>query len=567
MANRTTRAFGAAPAKKKRSTPLRSNLMDTKNAAGHGAFSRPEDEEYLKVLLTNVFGQTYYVAAEDQYSQAIEAHEKMVKSDPEFMSKALPYARNRGYMRTQPAVGLATLAVEESAAVRAANARIETERKKHEATQKALVAKGGEAEPFVIPKVLAGELRDALAEQTNYFEPAFEGVVNIPNDLMDFATIVKSKTQGEGGRRIKRVAGAWLRDHLDEFWAIKYGADKQGGYALRDLIKTYHPRGAKSEVVKYLLDDPKNPADLSKLPKIKAFEDLKKATTYTGKAEAIKAGRLPHEVVTPFIGSDSELWEVLAAQMPIFAFLRNLATFERHGVLDKPAVRTHAEKLFEKESVQKSKILPFRFVEAEKHVKASWMKKLLEKAVDYAFDSIPDIEGRTAVFLDRSGSMGGGAGSFMQIGALYGVCLMKKLKTDGRFLLFDDQLEEITVSPRAGVMPQVNAIHSRGGTSTNLPMEKLHRDKDKVDNIILITDSQQNAGAAFINVFDRYKRDIAPNVKLFIINVASYSGGLTPKGDKNVYYITGWSDKVLQFISLASVGFDSMAQAIRDGVV
>jgi hypothetical protein len=40
-----------------------------------------------------------------------------------------------------------------------------------------------------------------------------------------------------------------------------------------------------------------------------------------------------------------------------------------------------------------------------------------------------------------------------------------------------------------------------------------------------------------------------------------------PFGDKNVFHIAGWSDKVLNFISLASKGFDSMAQAIRDNAV
>lgn len=619
MANNTTRTFGTAIARKKRKTVSpRSSGMDTTNAAGHGAFTRPADEEYLKILLSNVFGETFYTSAQENYSDAVAAHENMVKKDPEFVSKALPFARNRGYMRSQPTLGLAMLAIEEGknpskgtiAEVEKRLALVDVNISAHrqvmsdamkivdvktyyEARQDlkdAYKANNTKDLPAireriakttsVTDKTAFEKARKSLGQDYNernellkqlgkavpaHFERAFDGVINIPNDIMDFATIIKSQGHGEAGRMVKRVAGAWLRDHLDEFWAIKYGADKEGGYALRDLIRTYHPTGAKSEVVKYLLDDPKNPADLSKLPKIKAFEDLKKATTYTEKSDAIKAGQLPHEVVTPFIGNDSELWEVLGAQMPVFAFLRNLATLERHKVLDKPAVRDHAEKLFTQASIEKSKILPFRFIEAEKHVSASWMKKLLEKAVDYAFASIPDIEGRTAIFLDRSGSMGGGAGSYMQIGSLYAVCLMKKLKGDGRFLLYDTELEEKNVSLTASIMPQVNAIKSRGGTATSLPMQKLLTDKDKVANIILISDEQQNSGSAFVNIFDKYRATVAPDVKLFIINVASYHGGLMPKGDKNVYYIFGWSDKVLQFISLASIGFDSMAQAIRDG--
>ena len=616
--SRINKAFGTARAKTRKKPPV--PVMTKTNTAGYPAFEQDDASEYLKVLLTNVFGQTFYVGAEDQYAQAVQAHESMVKSDPEFVSKALPYARNRGYMRSQPVLGLATLATEEGKNPRVgtvpylekqlnltneeikllraeleSSIRVVDPKKYNEARNRLKLAykandkkvleqarKDITAATSVLDEDAFDKNRNAIGKAyrkraellkqlgepvPSYFEQAFDGVINIPNDIMEFATIVKSQGHGEAGRMVKRVAGAWLRDNLDEFQAIKYGADKEGGYALRDLIKTYHPRGAKSEVVKYLLDDPKNPADMSKLPKISAFEKLKKATSYAEKAAAIVEGHLPHEVVTPFIGNDSELWEVLGAQMPIFAFLRNLATLERHKVLDKPTVKAHAEKLFAKESVQKSKILPFRFIEAEKHVSASWMKRLLDKAVDYAFDNIPDIEGRTAVFLDRSGSMGGGSGSFMQIGSLFAICIMKKLKKDGRFLLFDDQLEEYTVSTTESVMKQVNAIHSRGGTSTNLPMEKLLHDKDKVANIIIVTDMQENSGSPFYHAFQTYRDNIAPNVKLFIVNVAPYAYGLTPKADKNVYYINGWSDRVLQFLSLASSGFDSMAEAIKKGAV
>jgi 60 kDa SS-A/Ro ribonucleoprotein len=593
--SKMTSVFGTKPTKKPRTA--RSTARSITNAAGAPAFALEKETEYLKTLLTNVLGQTFYVSEEDNVGKTLALHEEMVKLDPEFVSKALPYARNKGYMRSQPVLGLATLAAEEGKnptpnSIAGTEKAISTARKALKTAREALSENfeaigAAKADGDSILESLLTQERSELWEKVNtaseelavaradrasagssYFERAVNGVINIPTDLFDFMAVLKSKKGGEGGRLIKRVIGDWLRDNLDEYKVIKYGSEKKGNYSLKDIFKTVHPKGMNEELVKYILDDPKNPADLTKLPQIKAFEDLKKAKTYTEKATAIKEGRLPHEVVTPFIGSDNELWLVLGAQMPIMAFMRNLATLERHGVIAKPEIRAHAEKVFSKESVQRSKIFPFRFIEAQKHISDSWMKKKLEGCVEHAFENIPELEGRVAVFLDRSGSMGGGAGSRMQIGALYAVSLMRKVGTgNGRFLLFDDRLDEITVSDKKSVMGQVEAIHSRGSTSTELPMRKLLNERDKVDTIILIGDEQQNAGYPFVDVFDQYKREVNPNVKLFLINVAHYGGSVMPFGDKNVFHIAGWSEKVLNFIALASKGFDSMAEAIRNDAV
>jgi hypothetical protein len=471
--SKVTSTYGTAT-KRRRSSP-RSSKMDTTNVAGSKAFTMDESSEYLKTLLTNVSGQSFYVGEEDNLAKTEALHTEMVKSDPEFVSKALPYARTKGYVRTQPVLGLATLADAEGKnptpnSLTAVERQIAATRKELKTIRTALkdnydeIAAAGATtvkpiltqkradlweEVNAVSERLTEEKANLASAVSSYFERTFAGVIHIPTDLLDFMTIIKSKKKGEGGRLIKRVVGEWLRDNLDEYKVIKYGAEKKGNYSLKDVIKTIHPKGLNEELVKYILEDPKKPADLSKLPQIKAFEDLKRATTYTEKAAAIKEGRLPHEVVTPFIGSDSELWLVLGAQMPIFAFMRNLATLERHGVIDKPEIKAHADYVFSEASVQKSKIFPFRFIEAQKHISSTYMKKKLDGAVEFAFSNLPDIDGRVAVFLDRSGSMGDGSGSLMQIGALYAVSLMKKVgKGNGRLLTFDTQLEEVKVSDK-----------------------------------------------------------------------------------------------------------------------
>ena len=265
--------------------------------------------------------------------------------------------------------------------------------------------------------------------------------------------------------------------------------------------------------------------------------------------------------------------------MPIFALLRNLATLERHGVL-KDNRKWIVDRLTDEKTIRKSMILPFRFVEAKKHVEDPRVQDALRDAVDIAFANVPSVRGRTAVMLDRSGSMR----EYMTVASLFGLCLMRKADLDGRIFLFDDKLEELAVSKRDSLLTQAEAVHARGGTCTALPMAKLLEDKDKVDNIIVVTDEQENLAlrsrhdyygysrrgpqlaTTFIDVLDEYKRKVNRDVNLFFVCVAPYTeGGLVPKSDPHTFYCYGWSDSTLRFVSMASQGWGDMVNAIRTG--
>ena len=60
----------------------------------------------------------------------------------------------------------------------------------------------------------------------------------------------------------------------------------------------------------------------------------------------------------------------------------------------------------------------------------------------------------------------------------------------------------IAVSARDSVLTQAQRITARGGTDTALPMQQLLHERHAVDNIVLITDEQQNLGCRFVEVLD-----------------------------------------------------------------
>lgn len=494
MARRAQKVFGNTSV---------SPPADTKNYDGYPAWNRPLEERYLQALLTNTLGNTFYADSKENFDAVASVNAEMIAHDPDFMAKAIVFARQKGYMRTVPIWGLAALS-------------------KHD-----------------------------------QFEEIFDQVINTPNDLMDFAAIVAGQGRGEGGRRIKRVAGNWLTAHMTEYWAIKYGASKSGTYSLRDLYRIYHPVRETSQLVNYILRGGNTETSLPN--QIEWFERLKKAHGDHEKVVAILNGRLPHEVSSTFAGTSKSVWSAIIPQMPIFALLRNLATLERHDVLND--ARQHIERKFSAENVQHSKILPFRFLEAEKKVQTPWVKDMLRGALEHSFGNLPEMPGTTAVFLDISGSM---LGDPIQRAAIFGVALMKKVD-DGMFMVFDTKADEVFVSKHDSILTQAAKIKTRGGTDTGAPIRTLLAEGKKVDQIILITDEQQNEGRQFLSVLEEYKRKVNRDVKTFIVNVQPYGHAMASPQIDNVWWVYGWSESVLNFISLTTQGFGSMVEQIRRG--
>lgn len=479
----------------------------TTNEDGFPAYDRPLEEVFLQTLLTNTVGNTYYANQDRLLEDSSRVHSAMLKKDPEYAAAALGLARQKGYMRLQPIYGLACLS----------------------------------------------------QIDTRLFEKAFPQVILIPSDLQDFLMILNAMGRGEGGRAIKRVVSKWLNEKLNEYWALKYNGSGRG-YSLGDIIKVMHPVPKDSRIEKlfgYLIG--KDGIDISSLPQIQAFENLKRAQSDHDKLVYIVEGRLPHEVVTGASGKMSpDLWSALVKDMPIFATLRNLNTLDRVGVLDDNRAIIES-RLTDPEGLAKSKILPFQFLKAFDQVSKPWVKDALRLAIDRTFMNLPEIPGRTAIFLDISGSM---HGDFLRIASIFALALYKKTNGNTVFWVFNTSVHDPKPSMYDTILSQAERIHASGGTNTSAPMYALRRAKDQVDNVILITDEQQNTGTPFFTELTQYRREINPNARCFIINVAPYRGHVVAPSDNRTFYIYGWSDYVLNYISYSIEGYGNMVGAI-----
>lgn len=476
----------------------------TANREGYPAYERPLAEQYLQVLLTNTLGNTFYASGERLLTEAEALHDRMAAEDPELMAKALVFARNEGFMRLQPTWGLAKLA----------------------------------------------------GVRPDLFARAFDHVILIPSDLQDFMTILGSMGRGQGGRAVKRQVARWLNNKLGEYWAIKYNG-RGRGYSLGDIVRTVHPKpaGAKQSVLfKYVVH---GECARDFFPQIQAFELLKRARTPEQRAELVTEGRLPHEVVTGVGGLDKACWRALVPQLPFMALLRNLNTLARHGVLDEFR-ELIAKRLTNEEALRRARVFPFQFLKAFRQVDIPWVRDVLRQAVEITVSNIPEIPGKTAIFLDTSSSMDG---DYVLIGAVFALALYKRTGGNAIFWTFDTRVHPQSPSLMDSVLSQAGRIQADGGTDTSAPIRRLTAGSVPVDNIIMITDEQQTAGSLFYHTLVDYRRKVRP-ARAFVIDVSPYRSAMVPTSDRLTHYIYGWSDVVLRYIPLVCQGYGGMVERV-----
>src|SRR5690348_4086015 len=87
-----------------------SQTAPDRNREGYPAWRRALAEQFLQVVTTNTMGGAFYADARALLAESIEVHDKMIAADSRLAADILVYARNQGFLRAQPIMGLARLA-------------------------------------------------------------------------------------------------------------------------------------------------------------------------------------------------------------------------------------------------------------------------------------------------------------------------------------------------------------------------------------------------------------------------------------------------------------------------
>lgn len=474
------------------------------NHEGAPAYAYEPRHKLAQLAATGSLGQTFYASPEAQLATALKlAHEV----EPLFLAKAAVYARRRGHMKDLPALLLATLS----------------------------------------------------GLQGNEFSRAFPLVVDNGRMLRTFVQIMRSGATGRKslGTRPKKLVQAWLDTASDrQIMNAAVGQDP----SLADVIKMVHPRPASPEraaLFGWLIG---RPYDVAAAPEIvRAFEAFKKDPV--GEVPDV-----PFQMLTS-LPLTKEQWAVVGRKAGWHMLRMNLNTFARHGAFEVEGFAGFvAERLRDADEIRRAKVFPYQLMAAYaatgKDVPAM-VREALQDAMEIAVSNVPAVAGNVVVCPDVSGSMGSpvtgyrpGATSTVRcidVAALVAAAVLRANRS-ARVLPFEFDVVDIDLNPRDSVLTNAGKLASIGGGGTNCsaPLERLAKEKAKVDLLVFVSDNESWAhgrrgpGTAMMQSFRKLKA-INPGLKMVCVDIQPY-GATQAIESEDILNVGGFSDAVFEMI-------------------
>lgn len=383
-------------------------------------------------------------------------------------------------------------------------------------------------------------------------------------ELLAYYQLANQRLQTKKLNKLSKQIRLGLQESFnkfDEYQFAKYNRNAE--IKLRDALFLVHPK-AKNEVQQMLFNKIVN-------------DELE--TPYTWETELSALGQQKFLDEEQRCKAFCTKWEELidSGKVGYMALLRNL-----RNILESKVSREHidriCDKLTDKDTVLRSKQLPFRYLAAYRElakvnsIHAGSIMNTLEKAVTIAAENITGIDWNTSVLLacDVSGSMQKPVSPKSKILA-YDIGLMLAMILKSRCKnaitgMFGDKWKIINV-PSSGILSNVDAFYKREGEvgySTNgyLVIEDLIKNNLLIDKVMIFTDCQlwNNRSNSKINdLWNEYK-NISPTSKLYLFDLAGYGNTPLEILQNDVYLLGGWSDRVFEILASIDRGETAMTE-------
>jgi hypothetical protein len=483
---------------KPRPTTPQSSVARTFTHEGAHAFVSDDRTALFTLAATNMVGEaTFYESPSDRDARFRELIAKVAVSDPEWLSKFLPWLRDEGNMRTASVVG----AVE--------------------------FARNGGGRKVIADSLLRGdEPAEALAYWIGTYGKTIPAAVK--RGIADAA--VKLYTE----RSVLRYDSA--RN------AVRMG----------DVIRLTHPKpkdDAQSALFTYLVDKRRGRDDariggLDGIAAVTEFESIPEDQRRTWIASNDLPGLVSWERLSGWLpgGMDAEAWESAIPNMGYMALLRNLRNFEDAGV-SAPVLASVAAKIADPDEVARSRQFPFRFMSAWSANDSMTFGPALEAAMNAACSNVPEFKGRTLVLVDTSGSMTWSTVSARSkvtpaaAAALFGAVISRRAE-NADVIAF--ATTSCPVKPQRSVLRMAEEFgRANVGGGTDL-LPALARWYAGHDRIIVLTDMQMRPSGA-----------VWPDgVPSYVWDLAGYNRSAVNLNDPNKHLFGGFSDSAFKVIGL-----------------
>jgi len=519
---------------------------DAVNAAGGKAYALGSKQALARYAMTGCLSDTFYVNAEDHLDRVLALAKEC---DSDFIAKLAIFTRKEGYMKDMPALLMAVLA-----------------------------SRGDNG-------------RAAL-------KAAFPQVIDNGKMLRNFVQMMRSgklgrKSLGTGPRNL--VRGFFSRNKPNWlFRQLSVGQDPSGA----DIVKMVHPSPASPEheaLFGYMIG--KGEKDRRKKgwknlpPLVRQYEEWKAD-------KSLPSPPVDFQLLTaePLTG---EQWAQIFRNGQWHFIRMNLNTALRHGVLKAdPGMEDFiADRLRDRESIQKARVMPYQLLAAYKHIHPDVPRKIvdaLHDAMEIATENAPVAEGRTLIVVDVSGSMRSPVTGFkrnrktgrmeqvatkvrcVDVAALFSASYLRQNR-DAAVLPVDTSVHTgYRPEPRNPLLTEADRLarFGGGGTALSAAFNHVNQRRLKVDHVVVISDYESwadrgywgyGSGTALMHEWETL-RNRNRDAKLVCIDITP---GRTHQIDGNhpeILQVSGWSDAVFKVASSFLAGDTGSWLEIIDGI-
>lgn len=487
----------------------------------------PEMELYERVLTNLVGEEKFYTSGKEDLENLKNIVQKVLESDPKFVLQLANYARNFMYLRSVPILLLVLASLNDG------------------------------AKPYVreyTPKIV--KRADELAEVISLFNL----LVGDIGDQAPKGSLPASLKKG--------LADSF--ENFDEYQLNKY---KTG---LKDVLRLTHPKPKNSyqnQLYRYLIYDEVG----EELQQIRALKQLLQKEEFDAEAiELIQESHATWEVAISKFGNKAEVWNAL--DLPFMAGVRNLRNLLEVGAYK--ALGRVTDMLKHEKEVLKSKQYPFRFFAAYREIEnldvpkeyKNEVLRSLEVALYLSVKNVPSLSGKTAIIVDTSGSMNYtlsqySSVSYVDVASLMGA-LAHLISDEALVIAFATTAEILKLEKDTWLIHNMEKIENTNvGSATYVEeaIQKLERSGFNPDRILLFSDMQVYSEYGDSNAVRSINRYLENHNRpyFYSFDLAGYGTAVQLVEKKKIFLFSGWSEKILNYISLAETEEFNVVEEIK----
>jgi hypothetical protein len=319
-------------------------------------------------------------------------------------------------------------------------------------------------------------------------------------------------------RSVKTEIVRYLRDReadADWFDSTVLVARK----SLKRLYAVLHVApGARAQKILFEKDPPRD-------SRLFALRELARAENPTDQARAIVEHRIPYRVAATVIRQMTPtVLLALIERMSPQEVINNLAALKRRGAFENPDLKG----LIEEKLAQAKSAARVSAFKAEEALQAAGVSEEVQRQLEEIADTQIKARGRiarpTALLVDKSGSME----LAIELGKRIAATISAICEAPLFVYAFDTLAYPIALQQGdlAAWERAFHGIRASGGTSCGVPLAFMRRNRQYVEQIMLVTDEEENASPLFVEEYRQYCQALKADPAVVIVRTLGASSHL-----------------------------------------